>query len=300
MEITEGYVLAFLLSDGVISTQVDSVSIDQNGMFTFENLATCVDYIFHAYASSEIYPQMMPRWHYEAFYWFDANPVSVEWDDELVEGIDISLFEVIPPAEGTSSVEGGVFYLDSKGEPVKNIDVILEYDVPDDKGFEVVGFDKTDELGFWKFEELDEASFRIKVDIPGLSMDSVYAVTIGEPNTHIEGLNYYLDPENGIYIDYTGMEELEDISFASIGVFPNPNTGYFHFEIIKSAHISSLNIESVELYDMDGRLVKDLGIQFRGQHLISSVNLNEVDPGMYFLKVKNGNDFGIVKLVIQH
>jgi len=297
--VSNGYVLGFLLSDGYISTQIDSVLIQSDGSFMFENMATCVDYIFHAYGDEDEYPNLFPRWHYSAFYWFEADPVSVDWEDELVEGVNISLYSYSPPPPGNSSVGGGVFYFDSKGEPVKNVDVVLEYDAPVDKADEVVGRDPTDELGAWKFENLGEGSFKIKVDIPGLEMDSVYQVVINEPNTHIEGLNYYLDPENGIYTDQTGISEFEELSFASIGIFPNPNNGLFYMEILKTALMSRLEIESVELFDMEGRLVKDLGIQFAGDHFLGQISLMDVDPGMYFLKVNNGDESGIVKIVIQ-
>jgi PKD repeat protein len=298
--IRSGYVLAFLYSNGVISTQVDSVQIISDGSFTCNGLATCVEYIFHGYAEADNYPGLIPRWHYDAFYWFDATPVTVNWGDQIVEGVDINVFELVPPPQGNSSLSGGVFYFNSKGEPVKNVDVVLEYDAPDDKGDEIVGYDPTNEFGAWGFDALGEGVFKIRVDIPGLSMDSVYTITITAPDTHITGLNYYLDPETGIYIDFTGLDELEDMSFGSIGVMPNPSNGQFYLEILKAEHRADLDIQAIELWDMDGRLVKDLGIDFRGQHLITHMNLSDVEAGMYFIKVKNRGEVGIAKIVIQH
>ncbi|NOR87325.1 MAG: T9SS type A sorting domain-containing protein, partial [Bacteroidales bacterium] len=296
--ITDGYVLAFLLSDGVISTQVDSVAIQEDGSYVFENMASCVDYIFHAYSNADMYPFIIPRWYTEAFYWYDATPITVAWEDDLVEGIDISLFEVVPPPPGSSEMGGGVYYY-GKGEPVKNIDVVLEFESPDDKADVIVGYKPTDELGQWTFGELPEGVFKVRVDIPGLQMDSVYTIEITQPNTVITGLNYYLDPDNGIFIDFTGVDELDPLSFGTISIFPNPNNGQFYLEINKSDHIASLDIQSVELWDMEGRRVKDLHIHFKGDRYISSFNMNDIQPGLYFIKVRNNDAVGVKKFVIQ-
>jgi len=55
----------------------------------------------------------------------------------------------------------------------------------------------------------------------------------------------------------------------------------------------------VEIWDMDGRLIKDLHIQFKGERYFDYLNLSNVEPGMYFVKVKNKEEVGVVKFVIQ-
>ena len=298
-DVTSGYVLAYLLSEGVISTQVDSVQIAEDGSFTCFEMATCVDYIFRAYANEIEYPGLMPRWHIDAYFWLDATHVSINWDDEIVDNIDINVYKVPVPPEGTSGLGGGVYYTGGKGEPVKNVDVVLEFESPEDKGDEVVGYEPTDELGHWEFDKLGEGTFKISVDIPGLNIDSVYSVTISAPNTYIGSLDYYIDPDHGIYMAPTGIDELDEIGFGSIGVYPNPNTGQFYLEILKAEHISRLNINAVQLWDMEGRMIKDLAIVFKGDHYLSHLNLSDVDPGMYFIKVKNQGEIGVAKFVIQ-
>ena len=297
--ITDGYVLAFLLSDGLISTQEDSVQIQEDGTYVFEEMASCVDYIFHAYSNVDLFPNVVPRWHLDAFYWFDATPISVAWDDLLVEDIEISLYEIIPPEPGSSEIGGGVYYAGGKGEPVKNIDVVLEYEDPTEKGSEIIGYQPTDDFGSWNFNELTEGVYRIKIDIPGLTMDSVYTIEITQPHTIITGLNYYVDTASGIFTDYTGLGEFDQLPFGSLSVFPNPNNGSFHLDIQKSESISILDIQSVELWDMEGRLVKNFNVKYKGDRYLSNFELNDVQPGMYFIKVKNNDDIGVAKFVIQ-
>ena len=299
--ITDGYVLAFLLSDGVISTKIDSVQIQDDGTYTFENMASCVDYIFHGYSNVDVYPNIIPRWHVDAFYWFDAEPINVAWEDELVEGVEIDLYEIVPPTPGTSELGGGVYYGGSKGEPVNNIDVVLEFDDPAEKGKgdEVIGYKPTDAQGQWAFDKLPEGIFKVKIDIPGLTMDSVYTINITQPYTVINNLNYYIDTLSGIFTDFTGLSEFDILPFGTLSVFPNPNNGHFYLEVQKSENISYLDIQSVELWDMEGRLVKDLHLTYKGERLITSFDLDDVQPGMYFIKVKNNDAFGVKKFVIQ-
>ena len=298
--ITEGYVLAFLLSDGVISSQEDSVQIQNDGTYVFEEMASCVDYIFHAYTNEDLFPNIVPRWHVDAFYWFEATPLTVAWDDVLVEDVEISLYEIVTAEPGSSEMGGGVYYAGSKGEPVQNVDVVLEFDDPTEKeGDEIVGYQATNEFGSWYFTELPEGIFKVKLDIPGLEMDSVYTIQITQPNTIITGLNYYVDTASGIFTDYTGLSEFDQLPFGIISVFPNPNHGSFYLDIQKSERISVLDIQSVELWDMEGRLVKDFNITFKGERYLQSFDLNDVQPGMYFIKVKNNDAVGITKFVIQ-
>lgn len=55
----------------------------------------------------------------------DATPVPMNWGDEIVDNIDISVYKLPLSPEGNSGVGGGVCYTGRRGEPVKNVDVFL-------------------------------------------------------------------------------------------------------------------------------------------------------------------------------
>lgn len=297
--INKGYVKAFLLSNGILSNQVDSVQIQSDGSFMFENMSSCVDYIFRAYADEIQYPTMVPRWYIDAFYWFDAVPVSIAYGDELIQNVDIKVFELVPPPSGSSSVGGGVYYYGSKGQPVKNVDVVLEYEAPDEKGDVIVGFEPTDELGRWSFGELGDGVFKIKVDIPGLSMDSVYTVQISEANTNITGLNYYLDPEKGIFTDYTGISEYHSSDFGTICIYPNPVQETLNLEINRGENKPKLEISNIEIRDMQGRVVREFQVNYKGDEFSAHYQIDDLQNGFYFIKINNDHASEIQKIIIQ-
>lgn len=298
--ITKGYILVYLLSDGVISTKVDSVNIPEkgNGRYKTRELATCLDYIITAYPNPDDYPGILPRWHNDAYYWYNATPVSLHWDDPFVTHIDIDLYEIGDPPTGTSTIGGGIYYLDNKGEPVKNIDVVLEHDIPDERVYEVVGYMVSDNVGKWRFNNLGLGTYKVKVDIPGLEMDSVYTININEPNTIITNLNYYVDINNGITTNQTGIEEIENNPF-NIIMIPNPNNGQFLIEIQNNAGADNI-IKQLEILSIDGMLQRNYQIE----ELIEDqfeyrMNMSHLKSGVYLLKVSTNDSQSIRKFIVQ-
>lgn len=296
--VRDGYVLAYLLSDGVISTKVDSVKIEDDGRYYLNNVQTCVDYIITAIPNSETYTNIMPRWHYDAFYWFDATPISIEFDEIIVHNIDIDLFDFTPNIIGSSSISGGVYYTSYKGEPVKNIDVILEYDAPEEKEDIVVGHKITNETGEWSFAELGEGEFKIKIDIPGLEMDSVYTVSINEPNTLITNLNYYVDTNRGIITEQTGIEEISNNAF-SVSIIPNPNNGQFLIEIQNNTGAKNV-IKQIEIFSIDGIPQRNFQIkEIIKDQFDYRINMSNLKSGVYIIKVLTKESQTIKKFIVE-
>jgi len=127
-------------------------------------------------------------------------------------------------------------------------------------------------------------SYDVRLEIPN----------IAEGVDYIGGFSLY-----GRKVIGRGTDELEALDFGSIGLFPNPNTGKFYLEIQKAEHISQLQIKAIELWDMEGRMVKDLNVKFVGEHFLASYDFEDIQPGMYFIKVKNNTGVGVKKFVVQ-
>lgn len=294
--ITSGDVYAFVYSNGSLSDNNETVAISEDGTYQFTDIPSCVDYILKAEANPENYNLIFPAYHFDALYWTSATPVTAAWNDDFIENIDIQLYEFNPPPSGSSGVSGGVYYSDAKGEPVKNVDVVLEYDNPDAKTIVPVGYKKTGPLGEWSFENLAEGTFRILIDIPGLNMDSVYTVTISEPNSSVANLNYYVDPERGIFNEETGIDEIAVQSFGEIRLYPNPTYGNFTIDIEKSTFVNQLDIESIEIYSINGQLIQDFNIQYKGDRFLKNIELKNIETGFYFIKVNSNHTSAIQKL----
>ncbi|NPD85950.1 T9SS type A sorting domain-containing protein, partial [Lentimicrobium sp. L6] len=295
--IENGYVAAFYLSDGVLSVFADLTPIQENGDYEFVGMSSCVEYLIHAIPNKFDYPFVFPRWYDDAFYWTDATVVSASLGNEVIEHVDFSLVDHNPIPNGPSSLSGGVYYLNSKGEPVKNVDVILEFDAADDKISDVSSFEISDEEGQWKFDNLPNGNFKVKVDMPGLRMDSVYQVSISTSETHITDLNYYVDTLSGIYIIFTGIEELNQQAFGQIDIYPNPNEGHFSLAVSKTA--GQVEIEEIEIWDLEGRFIRRISANYKGLQYEAELDFTELQSGVYLLKLKNGEEIGLRKFVIQ-
>jgi len=294
--IVSGDVYAFVYSNGSLSDNNETVAINENGTYQLTDIPSCIDYILKAEPNTEDYNLVFPAYHFDAFYWRGANTVSAGWDDALIEGIDIQLYEYSPPPPGTSGVSGGVYYRNAKGEPVKNVDVVLEYDDPAAKTLVPVGLQKSDSYGEWSFNNLAEGTFRVLIELPGLNIDSVYTVTITEPNSNFSDLNYYIDPETGIYTEETGIEEIAVQSFGNIRLYPNPTYGNFTIDIQKSTYVNQLDIQSIEIYNTNGQLMQDFNIQYKGDRFLKNIELKNIETGFYFIKVNSNHTSAIQKL----
>lgn len=72
-----------------------------------------------------------------------------------------------------------------------------------------------------------------------------------------------------------------------MGVYPNPSTGIFHLESLSEEPME------VEVYDQKGSRIQ-LENPFN-----STIQLENQTPGIYFIHVKQGDQFWVKKVVLQ-
>lgn len=114
----------------------------------------------------------------------------------------------------------------------------------------------------------------------------------------------YLDQSSGLYTvpsiwvfrftsdgvsdfaDYLGIEETQ-VNQNELGVYPNPSTGIFHLESLSEEPME------VEVYDQQGSRIQ-LEDQFT-----ATIQLENQAPGIYFIHVKQGDQFWVKKVVLQ-
>ena len=301
--ITQGYVLIYLLSNGVISTKVDSIDIPEegHGRYKTRQIPACVDYIIIAYANQDDYPGTVPGWHENATYWHNATPISPDWEQPYISNIDIDLYEINTTVPGESSVSGGIYYIDKKGEPVKNVDITLEFASPDIREGEIIDYEPSGQLGEYHFDGLGTGIFsvKVKVDIPGLRMFGVHTVEITEPNTHLTDLNYYVDINGGIYTsNYVPIDQYTSAN-SQINIFPNPNNGQFVLQISNFPAGSAANNRHIEIWDSKGCVVHTIKVSEEGNDFVLEINLNETASGVYFVKLISSDFVAVKKLLIR-
>jgi hypothetical protein len=88
---------------------------------------------------------------------------------------------------------------------------------------------------------------------------------------------------------FRNMASFHGISFANI--FPNPNSGVFTIDISTFDHTDI----SINLMDSEGKILSK--IMTRGVYFNQQINIEQLSPGLYFLKIMAGNDQRILKMV---
>ena len=100
-------------------------------------------------------------------------------------------------------------------------------------------------------------------------------------------------------IDYEVIYGI-DPSFAmtdcSLGLFPNPSSGYFTVYFISE----SAQKVKINLFDQSGKMMKELvdGYFSKGGHAIP-VSLNSVAQGNYYVRFKQGNSIKTTHLLVK-
>lgn len=110
----------------------------------------------------------------------------------------------------------------------------------------------------------------------------------------VRGSNNIFFNLNGAFINVTGAVSVEDFAFENFAVYPNPSNGTFN---LKFTPDSAENIE-VSLFDLRGRMINQSIFDEASTGVFNKqLDYNDIDAGMYFLVVKNGNKSVTKKLI---
>ncbi|HRG01095.1 MAG TPA: T9SS type A sorting domain-containing protein [Bacteroidia bacterium] len=152
--------------------------------------------------------------------------------------------------------------------------------------------------GEYVFSNLPYGDYFILVDIPGLDTNGTYHVTLSASTPSVTNLNFYVD---SIYINPVGsvtsvLSQESNLFENKIVLFPNPakEMVFLEYQLMEEAAIK------IELYDIVGRKTKTVlnetkQTKNKYKHTIS---LDELNSGVYFLKVKINEGETIIKFII--
>lgn len=284
--VNDGKIILFQYFGEGAAIGVDTLALT-DGSYKFENVCPMSEYFLKVIPeSTSDYP---PCYYGNTIYWQQATTIVTE--QSSVSGVDIIVYDFADMESGTSTIGGHIYYADSKGEPVKNVDVVLEYDAPErNEDYEAVAYNRSNDLGEWIMEDLPNGSFRIKVEIPGLSMDTTYYINITNAGTVIDNLDFYVDMNTGIYIDHFGIDEY--LLSEELTIFPNPVTD--HNVWIKSLN-QNIIIEEITIYNYVGQQINQ--IQIHDQ--VALIENNSWSKGFYLVKIKTNKGLLIKKMIAQ-
>lgn len=259
----------------------------QDGNYEFSQVCPSSHYFIKIIPENN--NSFLPTYYGDTPYWQEASIISTQQSSLSNMNIMVSSFAEMEP--GTSQVKGHIYHAESRGEPVKNVDVVLEFDAADDKAnYLPVAYDRSNEIGEWTMPNLPIGNFRIKVEIPGLDMDTTYHVSIVADNSTVDGLNFYVDFNTGIFIEHIGLPEFNLKS--EIQIFPNPSLGSKLW--IQTAN-PEIDIEELTIYTYAG---KDLGL-IEGQKTLNVIDIGEFSKGFYLLKIKTNKGTIVQKIIKQ-
>lgn len=87
----------------------------------------------------------------------------------------------------------------------------------------------------------------------------------------------------------------ESMEFQTLNVFPNPNKGSF---TVSLNEVGSQTID-IHAFDLRGRLISKKSYNNKTNHFYETIDLNNVQPGMYLLNVSDGIRQSTKKIIIE-
>jgi hypothetical protein len=216
--------------------------------------------------------------------YLDSN-LHVKWSK------DIRNYSSFPMNQYAFSVE--TFVMDTVNEWIYISGTILNPDLSEYKLF-IYKLDYNGQFLFKKYfdsnystKNIDELTFWAGCICPNgdiaFSGQLIYEDTYESPPVFIMRFT-----PDGITksVDYLGIEETQ-VNQNELGVYPNPSIGIFHLESLSEEPME------VEVYDQQGSRIQ-LEDQFT-----ATIQLENQAPGIYFIHVKQGDQFWVKKVVKQ-
>ncbi|MBK6833364.1 MAG: T9SS type A sorting domain-containing protein [Bacteroidetes bacterium] len=149
--------------------------------------------------------------------------------------------------------------------------------------------------GNYAFDNIPVGNYKVYVDIPNLPMDSTREISVLLSTDTIFGNDYVADSVT-IYVPVSsvGLEEKAKSNMVLLA-YPNPFVDVVILVIETSTSIPF----SFELIDYAGKVLKSETItldKYNKQISIDTKKLN-LNAGVYFLKIKVGNEIRVAKLM---
>ncbi|MFO0356845.1 MAG: T9SS type A sorting domain-containing protein [Sphingobacteriaceae bacterium] len=138
-------------------------------------------------------------------------------------------------------------------------------------------------------------SYFILVDIPGLDTNSTYYRAITTGSTQYTDLDFVVDsalinPTNSV-----GIKEIKLFN-GSLKVYPNPTNGVLNI----NCNLDHTERVSASIFDLTGKYVQNIITEkvFNHNDLKIETNINELNKGVYLLKILIGEEERTIKLIV--
>ncbi len=286
---------------GTPYTNTRSVAVGADGTYTMEKIVLD-DYIMLGQADTIAYENYFPTYYQGSVFWEAADTIRL---NENRSDVNIILTGLPVPPKGQGTISG-IFEQELPGgrlDEVENRGRVsgASASVRRNQGSgrptkvmaeEIIAFVYTNENGVFEFDNLEEGTYLLNIQYPGVPMDtkSDIAITIG-PKAKKEDRQEVTALATGGKIVVTrsrivGVSEEEQ---NMIQVYPNPVSADLYIDLAKGSGEADMI-----MFDEMGRetLTKHL------QEGKSQTDLSHLNKGIYFLKVyRSGKETAVVKIV---
>jgi protocatechuate 3,4-dioxygenase beta subunit len=279
-----GYVKIYRLSSSGKSPQVDSAEINE-GVFISGGVPAG-SYLVKAFPGKEQYPNYASTYYEQTYSWKEALPVDVAAFDTT----SITLMPIlVEEQQGNATIEGLVESEDVKvykstteivGKPVKSVSVVLvgKGEAKEKADGDIIAMTETNESGIYTFDNVEEGSYSIQLDLPGVEQDSSYSVNVSQENNSYENYDYVLQGDTIFVNEKSSPTSIgETQSIVELEVYPNPASEYLYI------NSEEAEIQNIKVFDVSGKLVK--AVQANHQKTIQ-LNVSQYEKGLYLMKVR--------------
>lgn len=260
-----------------ILTSIDSVSIQNNGRYVFQNVPHGETYFIKAATSSAspYYSSHLPSYYLNSVSWSTANVTS---STTLSDEYDIHLVPVTNSG-GLGFIGGLVNQGTNKkgvnGNPIEGMEVYILSNTS-----EPVAYRYSDQNGKFSFENLKYGVYKLTTDVPGIPSQTL-EISINEFKKKVERVLVTFNI-NEVTVAIADPLNIDKLYLDQIQLFPNP---------VNSTTLIKLpnNIEddvNVQVVDLNGKLVKHKSYQTQGN---ININLYDLKTGFYFIHLVGEN-----------
>ena len=90
------------------------------------------------------------------------------------------------------------------------------------------------------------------------------------------------------YTNFSNYVNINETYKFNIKIYPNPSTGIINIK-------SDGNIEKVEIFDINGKQIKQIPLNNK----LSSIDLSKNAKGIYFVKLISGDTVSVQKVILK-